>query len=208
LVAVVLLLVGTAPLVAAATNPRADTALAETFDGTPAVLNGPAPDFRLVDQHGRPVSLATLRGDTVALTFLDPVCTTDCPYIAQEFKHASELLGPEAAHTRFVAIVANPIFNSLADVAAFDRQEGFSSQSNWLFLTGSRSALEKVWYDFGVAVSTAPAGAMIDHANLAFVIDARGTLRRGLDADPGPGEAADQMSFSALLAQQMQQVMG
>jgi protein SCO1/2 len=170
------------------------------------VLDGPAPNFHLVDQYGRPVSLATLRGETVAMTFLDPVCTTDCPTIAQEFLQANQLLESDSHRTRFVAIVANPIFNSLADVRAFNRQEGLT-QPNWLFLTGSRSALESLWNAYGVPVSTAPAGAMIDHANLAYVIDAHGMLRRGLDADPGPGEPADQSSFSALLAEQMQEVM-
>ena len=42
------------------------------------------------------------------MTFLDPVCTTDCPVIAQEFRMASQMLGPSAVKVRFVAIAANP----------------------------------------------------------------------------------------------------
>ena len=60
----------------------------------------------------RPVSLAGLRGRTVALTFLDPVCTSDCPLIAQEFKEADSLLGGAARVQSFVAVVANPIYRA------------------------------------------------------------------------------------------------
>ena len=38
-----------------------------------------APDFRLTDQYGKPVSIAAQRGRTVILTFVDPHCTTFCP---------------------------------------------------------------------------------------------------------------------------------
>ena len=53
----------------------------------------PAPGFQLTDQNGQPVSLASLRGKVVLMTFLDPVCTTDCPIIGAEMKEAGVLLG-------------------------------------------------------------------------------------------------------------------
>jgi cytochrome oxidase Cu insertion factor (SCO1/SenC/PrrC family) len=175
-------------------------------DGAPVDVNGPAPPFHLVDQHGTPVSLSDLRGYTVALTFLDPVCTTDCPIIAQEFRAASALLGTSNQHVRFVAIDANPEYYSVPVIEAFDRQEGLTSQPNWLFLTGSRATLEQVWDHYGVAAVTAPAGGMVAHTDVAYVIDGRGATRRVLNADPGPGDAQSQSSFSALLAQQITQV--
>ena len=55
-----------------------------------------APAFALTDQDGQPVSLASLRGKVVLLTFLDPVCTADCPLIAQEFRAADLMLGAAA----------------------------------------------------------------------------------------------------------------
>jgi cytochrome oxidase Cu insertion factor (SCO1/SenC/PrrC family) len=204
--AVLIVLVGTAPMVAAAVNPHADTLLAEASNGAPNDADGPAPDFHLVDQSGRPVSLSDLRGYTVALTFLDPVCTTDCPVIAQEFRVANRLLGTTAGKVRFVAVAADPIYNSISVVDNFDRQEGLDGQANWLFLTGSRSTLQTVWNDFGVGVAIAPAGGMVAHANLAYVIDASGNIRRIINADPGDG-SSDQASFSSLLAAQITQVM-
>jgi cytochrome oxidase Cu insertion factor (SCO1/SenC/PrrC family) len=205
--AVVIVLVGAAPMAAASVNRTADPILAEAIDGTPNVTAGPAPDFHLVDQRGQPVSLADLRGYAVALTFLDPVCTTDCPIIAQEFRVASQMLGPNAQRAKFVAIVANPIYNTVSAVDAFDRQEGLDSQPNWLFLTGSRSELQSVWNAYGIAAFVSPAGGMVAHSDEAFVIDARGTTRRVLSTDPGPAQAEDQSSFAGLLASQMSQVL-
>ena len=91
--ALALLVLGAAPMAVASTNPHADPILALAIDGNPNVVDLPAPGFQLVNQNGQPVSLAGLRGRTVALTFLDPVCTSDCPLIAQEFKEADSLLG-------------------------------------------------------------------------------------------------------------------
>jgi cytochrome oxidase Cu insertion factor (SCO1/SenC/PrrC family) len=205
---VAIVLVGTAPMVAASVTSRSDIELAESADGAPVVVTSPAPPFQLVDQHGSPVSLADLRGHTVALTFLDPVCTTDCPIIAQEFRVANQLLGRAAGQVRFVSIAANPVYHSVPVLAAFDRQEGLASQSNWLFLTGTRSALQTVWNDYGVTAVDAPAGGMVAHSDVVYVIDAHGDTRRILNADPGAAGPANQSSFSSLLAEQITQVIG
>ncbi|HTZ08260.1 MAG TPA: SCO family protein [Acidimicrobiales bacterium] len=196
--AVGVVLIGAVPMAAAGADPHADPILATAADGTPDVVDTPAPGFRLEDQRGRPVSLAGLRGRTVALTFLDPVCTSDCPVIAQEFKQADGLLGADARRVVMVAIVVNPIYRSLAFTNAFDRQEGLDHLANWLYLTGSVSALERVWDAYGVEADVTPAGAMVDHSDLAYVIDARGHTREVLSADPGDG-AADASSFAVYL---------
>jgi cytochrome oxidase Cu insertion factor (SCO1/SenC/PrrC family) len=162
------------------------------------VIDIPAPAFSLVNQRGVPVSLSSLRGHTLALTFLDPVCTSDCPLIAQEFRQADARLGGTSA-VDFVAIVANPIYRSTAFTDAFDRQEGLSHVANWLYLTGSLAELRQVWSSYGVLVETAGAGAMIAHSDVAFVIDAQGHERAELATDPGDGSVASTSSFASLL---------
>ena len=96
----------------ASTNPNADPILAQAIDGTPDATDIPAPHFQLVDQYGRSVTLGTLRGKAVALTFLDPVCVSDCPLIAQEFKDADHLLGSDARNVELVAVVVNPLYRA------------------------------------------------------------------------------------------------
>ncbi|HXQ62606.1 MAG TPA: SCO family protein [Acidimicrobiales bacterium] len=205
--ALVVVLVGAVPMASASINPNADPILAVAVDGTPNTVDLPAPPFRLIDQRDRPVSLSDLRGRTVALTFLDPVCTSDCPLIAQEFRAANARLGANAGRVVFVAVVANQIYRSTAFTKAFDRQEGLDHMRNWLFLTGSVPTLEQVWEHYGVLAATSPAGAMVDHSELAYLIDARGHTREVISTEPGTGSASSS-SFSVYLATALERVIG
>ena len=65
------------------------------------------------------------------LTFLDPVCVTDCPLIAQEFKEAGQLLGGEAGKVELVAVNLNPLYGDVSYLRAFDRAEGLTSVPDW-----------------------------------------------------------------------------
>jgi cytochrome oxidase Cu insertion factor (SCO1/SenC/PrrC family) len=195
-----LIILGAAPMAAAQANPTADPILAEAIAGSAAPLNYPAKPFQLTDQHGQTVSLASLRGKVVLLTFLDPVCTSDCPLIAQEFRAAGQLLGTSARHVELVAVVANPVYHQIAFTQAFDRQERLTQVPNWLYLTGSVPQLQQVWRDYGIAAQILPAGSMIGHPDLAYVIDRSGRVREELSTDPGPGTTATKSSFAVLLA--------
>jgi cytochrome oxidase Cu insertion factor (SCO1/SenC/PrrC family) len=206
--AIAVIVVGAAPMAFASANRNADPIIAQALAGDSGPINEPAPGFTLTSQDGHQVSLSSLRGKVVLLTFLDPVCTTDCPIIAQELRAADAMLGAKAGGTELVAVVANPTYTSTAFTAAFTRQEGLSQVSNWLYLTGSLSQLVPVWHQYGIQVQNLPAGAMSAHNDLAFVISATGRLRQEISDDPGPGTAATQSSFAGLLANSVLQVMG
>ena len=202
-----IILLGAAPMAAAATNRTADPILALAIEGDSSAMDIPAYGFQLTDQSGHPVSLASLRGKVVLMTFLDPVCTSDCPIIGAEFKEAGVLLGPADKDVELVAIVANPIYRSAEFTQAFDREEGLAAVPNWLFLTGSVSELTQVWKHYGVAVLDLPAGSMVDHSDVAMIIDRTGHIREVVGADPGPGTASTQSSYSVLLTQYTHQVL-
>jgi cytochrome oxidase Cu insertion factor (SCO1/SenC/PrrC family) len=206
--AIGMIILGAAPMAAAQANPVADTLLAQAIDGSAAPLNYRAPAFTLTDQHGRPVTLASLRGKVVLLTFLDPVCTSDCPLEAQEFRQAGQLLGAADRQVELVAIVANPVNYQIGYTQAFDRQEGLSGVTNWLYLTGSLAQLRSVWRDYGIAADIEPAGAMIGHSEIAFAIDRAGRVRTELNFSPGPGTAATKSSFAAELTDTARQLLG
>ncbi|MFY9867998.1 MAG: SCO family protein, partial [Trebonia sp.] len=206
--AIGVIVVGAAPMAFASANRNADPIIAQALAGASGPMNEPAPGFTLTSQNGHQVSLSSLRGKVVLLTFLDPVCTTDCPIIAQELRAADAMLGAKAGSTELVAVVANPTYTSTAFTAAFTRQEGLSQVPNWLYLTGSLSQLVPVWHQYGIEVQNLPAGAMSAHNDLAFVISATGRLRQEISDDPGPGTAATQSSFAGLLANSVLQVMG
>jgi cytochrome oxidase Cu insertion factor (SCO1/SenC/PrrC family) len=205
--AVAVILLGAAPMAAAAANRTADPILAQAIAGNSTALDVPAPGFQLTDQNAQPVSLASLRGKVVLMTFLDPVCTTDCPIIGQEFKQAGVLLGPVDSQVELVAIVANPTYRAVAFTRAFDRQEGLDNVPNWLYLTGSLSELGQVWQQYGITVQNLPAGSMAEHNDLAVVIDRSGHIRKELSTVPGPGTTSTKSSFSVLLSQYARQVL-
>ncbi len=194
-----IVLVGAAPMAMAQASDNADPILAQAVDGDAAPLNVTAPSFTLTNQYGQPASLAGLRGKVVLLTFLDPVCTSDCPLIAQEFRQADQMLGGTARHVELVAIVANPIYRSDVYTRAFDQQERLTGLRNWLFLTGTLGQLRQTWKNYGVAAEVLPAGGMIAHSDLVFVIDASGHTRTELNFDPGPGTSSTESSFAAEL---------
>ena len=202
-----LIILGAAPMAAAQASPNADPILAEAIAGLTAPLNFPAKGFQLTDQHGQAVTLASLRGKVVLLTFLDPVCTSDCPLIAQEFRAAGQLLGARSPKVELVAIVNNPVYRQVADVQAFDRQEYMNQIPNWLYLTGSVPQLQRVWKNYGIAAQILPAGAMIGHSEVAYVIDRAGRVRAEINTAPGPGTAATESSFAVLLADTARQAL-
>jgi cytochrome oxidase Cu insertion factor (SCO1/SenC/PrrC family) len=201
------ILVGAAPMAFASVNRTADPIIAQAIAGTSGQPDTPAPGFTLTSQDGRQVSLAGLRGKVVLLTFLDPVCTTDCPLIAQEMRSADTMLGAKASNTELFAVVANPTYTSIAYTKAFTSQENLGQVPNWLYLTGSLSQLADVWHSYGIEVEDLPAGAMSAHNDLAFVISADGKVQQEISDDPGPGTSATTSSFAGLMADSVLQSM-
>ena len=195
------IVLGVVPLATAQASPAASTILAESIDGGSAPINIGAGDFTLTDQHGRQVSLSSLRGQVVLLTFLDPVCVSDCPLIAQEFRQAGQLLGTHNPHVKLVAVNVNPLYHQEAYIQAFDRQEHLSGAPDWLYLTSDPATLHKVYKEYGVPSEELPAGAMLGHNDIAYVINQQGELTEELDLDPGPGTAATKSSFATELAE-------
>jgi len=207
--AVGLIVLGAAPMAAAQASPVADTILAESINGSSAPVNFPAPAFSLTSQDGRAVTLASLRGKVVLLTFLDDTCSVDCPLIAQEFRQAGQLLSADTRHVELVAINYNPVNTQVSYIQAFDRQEGMAGIPNWLYLTGTAAQLQPVWQHYAIAPpEILPAGSMVGHGDYAFVIDQAGHMREELDFDTGPGTQATKSSFAAQLTDAAQQLLG
>jgi cytochrome oxidase Cu insertion factor (SCO1/SenC/PrrC family) len=202
------MLLGAEPMAVAEVQRTADPILATSLNGEPSVVDRPSVPFDLTDQHGRQVTLAGLRGKVVLLTFLDPVCVSDCPLVAQQFRAADQMLGSKAGDVALVAIVANPVYRSLAYTRAFDREESLTGLRNWYFLTGSLPQLTTAWHEYYVTAELNGPGAMVLHPDVAYVIDRSGQERLELNLDPGPGTASSQSSFAAELAQAARQVLG
>ena len=147
---------------AAEMNPNLD--LGSSLGGLPA------PDIRLVNQFGQPMSLSQFRGKVVLLSFQDSRCTTVCPLTAQSMLEAKQLLGAAGSQVQLVGVDANPDATSVADVLAYSRAHGLVNQ--WDFLTGSLAQLKVAWSAYNIAVQIEQ--GQIDHTPALFVIDQRG----------------------------------
>src|SRR6516225_5996635 len=132
--------------------------------------NKPAPDFRLRNQFGQPMSLSQFRGKVVMLGFEDSECTTVCPLTTQSMLQAKQLLGGAGDQVQLVGVDANPTATSVADVLAYSRAHGMVNQ--WDFLTGSLAQLKAVWGAYHIAVQVEK--GQIDHTPALFVIDRSG----------------------------------
>jgi cytochrome oxidase Cu insertion factor (SCO1/SenC/PrrC family) len=139
-----------------------------------APLNAMAPGFTLTDQFGRRVSLRSLRGKVVVLSFNDPQCTTICPLTTTALLHAKALLGSAASGVELVGIGANPQKTEVKWVRAYSKVHGMLHR--WRFLTGSLPELRRVWREYGI--EAAVLNGAIDHTPATFVIDRRGRESR------------------------------
>jgi cytochrome oxidase Cu insertion factor (SCO1/SenC/PrrC family) len=196
--AVCVVLVGVAPMAAASANQHADPIIARAVAGAAVRVDRPAPGFRLVSQRGQPVSLASLHGKVVLLTFLDPVCS-DCLTIARELKAASAMLGTQARRVELVAVTAGATHTKPVFIRAFDRQAGLTAEPNWLFLTGSLGQLQQVWTRYEQIAPHMMVG-MSARSDVTFAIDQAGRIRLEIKDNPGPGSTSTRSSFAVLLS--------
>jgi len=193
-------------MAAAQADSRADPILAEAVDGQPVPADRPAPEIRLVDQHGRQFALTSLRGKVVFLTFLDPVASADSRLIATEVRTAAGLLNATSRDTAVVAVTLNPSERSLGVINKFDRRVGLTGLPGWLFLTGTTDQLRRVWQRYSVYVQEG-SDDRISYSDVAYVIDRSGNIRYEINTSPGPGTAATKASFAVLFANSIRQTL-
>jgi protein SCO1 len=139
-----------------------------------------APDFLLIDQAGRPVSLAAYRGRPLIVTFIDPLCRNFCPLEAKQLNELVRSL-PVRSRPGIVAVSVNVYGdarrNLLQDVARW------RLVPQWRWAVGSGKQLARVWrrYQVGVLVTTKRIAGVrvheISHTEAAYVIDGRGFER-------------------------------
>ena len=150
---------------AAEANPDLDT-------GT-SLGDRAAPEIRLANQFGQPMSLSQFRGKVVVLAFVDSECTTVCPLTTVSMTAARDLLGAAGDQVQLLGVDANPAATSVRDVMAYSQAHAMVNQ--WDFLTGSPAQLRAVWRAYHIYVQIQ--AGQIDHTPALYVIDQRGRER-------------------------------
>ena len=163
-------LVAPLAVIASLASPAGAAAVAaDTGGGVVSLPHRPTPPFVLTDQAHRTVSSAGLVGKLTLLTFLDPVCSDDCPLIANQLAEADRELGPLAQQIQIVAIDSNPLFSHVSDTAAFTASHHMTSLANWHFLSGQSEAVQRLLSLYGIGVAV-PAVGMIQHGEGVYFL--------------------------------------
>lgn len=162
-----------------------------------------APNFTLTNYNGQQVSLSSLAGRPVVLTFLDPVCYDTCPLYAQELVDADAQLGANRHRVALVAVVANPLFHTVADARTFTYANGLNKYKNWYYLSGSDAQLQSVWRNYGITVTVAK-GAKVTHSQRFYFIDGSGT-EKGVLVNTGNAQLAN--SYASTIYQEMKSLL-
>jgi protein SCO1 len=117
--------------------------------GQGLVLNRPTPqDAALVDQQGRPVSLAAMRGRVVVLAPFLSLCQDECPLITGAFISLQRDLRAAGVAERvvFVEATVDPDRDTVARLAAYQKEFG----ADWDLWTGTAAQIAAFWKPFGV----------------------------------------------------------
>ena len=174
-IAVALVLVGTLALgaiVLGATagddsEPAADD---NTFEGASMPSGAFAPDFELRNQDGERVSMRSLRGRPVIVTFLYTHCEDTCPIQAQTVRGALDDLGHDVPA---LAIAVDPPNDTPQSARKFLAEQRVTGRID--FVLGSRAQLRPLWKGYGVR----PQRVTEEHAARITLVDAHGIQRVG-----------------------------
>ncbi len=156
------------------------------FYGTTRPEVGPAEDFTLTDQYGKPYRLADQRGKVVLLFFGYAHCPDVCPVTLSNWARVEEALAAEG-DVEFVFVTVDPERDTIERLR--DHLEIFSD--NFRGLTGTEEQVTPVYEAFGifrkkVPFSSSAIGYVVDHSTLMLLLDREGQVRLTLpfDADP------------------------
>ena len=151
-----------------------------------------APDFRLRDQSGRPVSLSSLRGRTVMLAFFSSLCRQACAPEVRSLRTALRLL-PSPARPALVIVSRDPSHDTPKSTRAAVARWGLGSAAAWHWLLGSRDQLAPVLRSYRVGDSAAGRNAPAP----VYLIDQQGFERAGLLYPFPPGWPAGNLRILA-----------
>jgi protein SCO1/2 len=134
-------------------------------------VGGVLPDFELVDQNERPVSLSSLRGRVVAVNFIYSRCPLPdyCPRMVDHFKQVGVRFEDRLESDLVLLTVSfDPKFDTPPVLRSYAGAFG-AERKGWHFLTGSREAIDRVCAAFGIEYW--PDEGLLTHSLQTAVID-------------------------------------
>jgi protein SCO1/2 len=139
-------------------------------------IGQPVPDFTLTDHRGRRVSLSSLRGTVVALTFVYTRCPLPdyCPRMVANLRTVGDRFAARLGRdVTLLTVTFDPQYDTPETLASYARRYR-ADVPGWHFLTGPAEEIGRVCALFGVEFW--PEEGLITHTLQTAVIDRAGTL--------------------------------
>lgn len=137
--------------------------------GAPLTRQTTPPLTGLVDQNGRPISLADEKGHVVLVAFMDPLCVNLCPILGRDIVAVEQAL-PKTIKPVLLIVSVMPD-RTAANVATFIKTNLTTQwDPGWHWLLGPDAALKITWLKWGEPLEP-------PKTNYLDVIDPQGYLR-------------------------------
>jgi len=145
------------PVVSNVADPSLVGKVEET--GVEPAIGAETPDFSLVNQDGKKISLKNYRGKPLLLTFIYTRCPLPdyCPLMSTNFAYINQQIQSNAAlkdKTRLLSITVDPEYDKPKVLREYGARYAGSAKPDafkqWEFATGSADEIKKIAQFFGL----------------------------------------------------------
>ena len=158
------------------TQPLRDYAAGSPTQEALPVLST-VPDFALIDQDGKPIQLADLKGKIWVADLIFTKCEGICPVMSSNFSKLQNSLAK--TDVRLVSFSVDPEYDSGAVLREYASRYN-ADPAKWTFVTGHRPtifSLAKTGFLLGVDSAGLTPEALVTHSEKFVLIDKQGQMR-------------------------------
>ena len=141
----------------------------------------PMPEFQLIDEEGKPISLESFRGHPLVLTFIFTRCPLPnfCPRMSQNFAELQKAIKASSSEPlsaiRLLSISFDPAYDTPEVLRNYAQGEK-AEPDIWKVATGTPTEISRLTKAFSVLVQ--PEGGSISHSLATALIDKDGKIEK------------------------------
>ena len=159
---------------------------------TPAVS---VPDFRLVTQQGKPLTLSDMKGKIWVADFIFTNCPTICPAMTQEMARLQSEFVADPVY--FVSFSVDPERDTSSVLSRYAKAYG-ADDRRWHFLTGNKAAIYALAED-GFSLAAGHNGTELLHSTRFVLVAPDGNIYGYYDSRSKPALLRLRRDVKALL---------
>ena len=131
----------------------------------------------MIDHHGQPLSLASLKGKVVLIDFVHIGCPTVCTNLTSKFGQVADRLGQDLGSKVILLSVTNdPEHDGPQQLLALAKSSD-ADFNGWIFATGKLADIDRVIRAFGLKNERLPDGSP-NHITQVFLVGPDGRAMR------------------------------